>query len=108
MPIGDESFPIRGALAVLGSPAMIAYVQPFIGMLLIEQERMKGLFVVEMPVTRLTNVSSRLDVPLDHAPMLFVEFVAFIARIILILTVTATSFHRWSIHTGNSTFPECS
>ena len=54
MPVGDEALAVRRALAVLGGPASLADVQPLVGLLLVEEERVKRLAPGEMAVTSLT------------------------------------------------------
>jgi hypothetical protein len=62
----NEPFAIRGSLAVLCAPTMSANVQTFVGVFLIEQERMKKLFVGKRFLARFTDVRPGLNIPIDH------------------------------------------
>lgn len=66
LPVGNESSAIRRALAVLGFPAILANVEPFVGVLVIEQKRMKRLFIGEGLSASLAGMRARLDIPVDH------------------------------------------
>jgi hypothetical protein len=66
LPIGDETFPVTAAVAVLLLPAGLAEVEAMEIGAFIEEERMVGLFIGERFAAGGAGVGARLNIPLGH------------------------------------------
>ena len=64
--MGNETLAARRALAELCGPTRLAYVKPFVALLLVGKQRVIRLFVGERMCASLARVRAGLDIPLDH------------------------------------------
>jgi hypothetical protein len=64
--MGNKTFAIIRALAVLGRPATVTDINPLVSVFIVEQQRVIGLFVHKRMFTGLTCVRPRLNIPIDH------------------------------------------
>src|ERR1051325_1838681 len=70
LPMRNESLPIRGALAELSAPAVLADIQGRVGVFLVEEKSVKAFLIGEMFMARLTQMAAALDIPIDHSARL--------------------------------------
>src|ERR1043165_9741677 len=66
LPVGNETFAVLCALAVLGLPALLANIRPAKLRFLLEQQRVIMLPVGKSSAAAITDVAARLYVPFRH------------------------------------------